>query len=194
MSIARKPADTSVDIHPVLAERWSPRAFQPNVKIGADDLTAILEAGRWAPSANNAQPWRFMIAHNGDTAFANMSNVLTGFNKTWAPKSSLLIALLVRTTNDDGTPRQNALYDLGLAGAMMTIEAHHRGFAVHQMAGFDREAFTTQFELPSDLSPVIILAIGKQAGVEVLSEDVLIERETSARSRLPLSELVLPTH
>ena len=53
MSIARKPADTSVDIHPVLAERWSPRAFESNVKLGTEDLTAILEAGRWAPSSNN---------------------------------------------------------------------------------------------------------------------------------------------
>ena len=58
MSIARKPADTSVDIHPVLAERWSPRAFESNVKLGTEDLTAILEAGRWAPSSNNGQPWR----------------------------------------------------------------------------------------------------------------------------------------
>jgi nitroreductase len=194
MSIARKPADTSVDIHPVLAERWCLRAFESNVKLGTEDLTAILEAGRWAPSSNNGQPWRFMIAHNGDTAFSKPAELLSGFNKSWAPKASVLITLLVRTTNDDGTPRPLGLYDLGLAGAMMTIEAHHRGFAVHQIAGFDREAFTTKFDLPSDLSPAIILAIGKQAGVEALTEDVLVERESAARSRLPLTELVLPTH
>lgn len=194
MSIARKPADTSVDIHPVLSERWSPRAFQADVKMGTEDLTAILEAGRWAPSAMNGQPWRFMIAHTGDSAFTKMSELLSGFKKTWAPKASVLIALLVRTTHDDGTPRPGGLYDLGLAGAMMTIEAHHRGFAVHQMAGFDREAFAQTFEVPSDLSPGIILAIGKQAGVEVLTDDVLVEREVAGRSRLPLSELVLPTH
>lgn len=31
------------------------------------------------------------------------------------------------------------MYDCGLSVSQLTIEAHHRGYVVHQMGGFDRE-------------------------------------------------------
>ena len=190
----RKPADTSVDLHPVLAERWSSRAYDPSAAFGADDLTAILEAGRWAPSAMNGQPWRFIVAHRGDKAFARMLSTLSGFNQVWTPNAIVYVAVLARMTNDDGTPRETALYDVGLAAAMMTIEGHHRGYNVHHMSGFDHAAFTSEFKLTSDLAPVTILAIGKQVGVEAVENEAVRERELAGRVRLPLTELVLPTN
>lgn len=190
----RKPADTSTDIHPVLAERWSSRAYDSSASFGADDLTAILEAGRWAPSAMNGQPWRFIVAHRGDKAFARILSTLSGFNQIWTPNAIVYVAILARMTNDDGTPRETALYDVGLAAAMMTVEAHHRGFNVHHMSGFDHAAFAQEFELASDLAPVAILAIGKQVSVDTVTNEAIRERELAGRVRLPLSELVLPTN
>ena len=40
-------------------QRWSPRAFEP-VTIEEETLLGFIEAARWAPSAFNAQPWRFL--------------------------------------------------------------------------------------------------------------------------------------
>ncbi|CAB4543082.1 MAG: oxidoreductase [Actinobacteria bacterium] len=190
----RKPADSSVDLHPILAERWSSRAYDPAATIGAEDLTAILEAGRWAPSASNGQPWRFMLAHRGDKAFTTMVSTMVGFNQIWAPNSIVLIAVLARMTNDDGSPRATALYDVGLAAAMMTVEGHHRGYNFHQMSGFDHAAFSAAFGLTSDLAPVAILAVGKQVGAEAIENEAVRERELAGRERLPLTELVIQTH
>ncbi|MEY4016389.1 MAG: hypothetical protein RLZZ189_186, partial [Pseudomonadota bacterium] len=48
-------------IHSVFTDRWSPRSFS-NEAITEDELLTLLEAARWAPSAFNAQPWRFAYA------------------------------------------------------------------------------------------------------------------------------------
>ena len=54
-------AQTSRPIYDLLARRWSPRAFDANRPVSREQLTALLEAGRWAPSCNGDEPWRYLI-------------------------------------------------------------------------------------------------------------------------------------
>ena len=53
-------------VHPLLAQRWSPRGFDGAHTLDDDAAVSLLEAARWAPSANNSQPWRFLLARRGD--------------------------------------------------------------------------------------------------------------------------------
>lgn len=48
-----------------LKERRSIRKFTDE-PVSREDLTAILESGRWAPSGLNNQPWRFLVIHKDD--------------------------------------------------------------------------------------------------------------------------------
>ena len=187
----KKRAESSVNLHPVLAERWSPRSYDSTATLPEEDVIALLEAARWAPSANNGQPWRFIVARRGDQHFTALQETLSGFNKVWAPNASLFIVVSTKTTTDDGQPRSSAMYDAGLAAGLLTVEAHHRGYVVHQIGGFDREVVQKEFELAADIAPIVILAIGKQASVDALSDETLKGRESAPRTRLPLSELVL---
>jgi len=187
----KKPADTAVDLHPILAHRWSPRSFEKGYKVSEEDITGILEAARWSPSANNSQPWRFLVAHNGSEEFKYIADHLTGFNRSWAPNASLFILVSTQTTNPDGTARPFALYDAGIASANATTEAHYRGLAVHQIAGFDHDAVANEFKFELGLRPLTVLVIGKQGSVEELEEKVLKDRESAKRSRVPLTELLL---
>ncbi len=41
-----KAASTTVPVHPLLAERWSPRGFDQEHELGEHALTALLEAAR----------------------------------------------------------------------------------------------------------------------------------------------------
>jgi hypothetical protein len=41
-------AQTRVPIHPDLAARWSPRMFDGEAQLTSEQLTAVLEAARWA--------------------------------------------------------------------------------------------------------------------------------------------------
>jgi len=187
----KKKASSSVDLHPIIAERWSPRSFDGTAEMSVPDLTALIEAARWAPSSNNSQPWRFVIARRGDHHFAQLVETMAGFNKMWAPKAAALIFVLANTVNDDGSPRIAALYDAGLAASLLTVEAHHRGLAVHQIGGFDQEQAKSAFNIPANLTPIVILAVGKQAPAEELEDSTLLERETADRVRKPLDELII---
>ena len=187
----KKSADTSLQLHPLLQERWSPRAFDGSHRIVDEDLNAILEAGRWSPSANNFQPWRFIVGKRGSKNFDSISETLKGFNQAWAPYASAYIVLAAVMKNDDGSDRPGSLYDLGIASAFMTMEANHRDFAVHQVGGFEKAALKSTFNLDPAIEPVVILVIGKQAPADSLSDETLKTRETSSRARKALSELII---
>ena len=69
MTATTHPAPAPADLHPLLADRRSPRAFDATATLGADQLDLLLDAARWAPSAANTQPWRFVAGRRGDRAF-----------------------------------------------------------------------------------------------------------------------------
>ena len=187
----RKTATTTVPVHPLLAERWSPRGFDQAHDLADDRLTALLEAARWAPSAANSQPWRFAVARRGEEAHARLFAALAPGNQAWAGAASALVLVAARTAGDDGRPQPWALYDTGQAVAALVTQAQADGLAVHQMGGFDTEAVRTGFGLGQALTPVVILAVGRQDSDAELPEQ-LASREAAPRTRSPLGDLLLP--
>jgi hypothetical protein len=61
MKSIREFRNPEYDVDPVFLNRWSPRAMSGE-GIGRKELLSLFEAARWAPSANNNQPWRFVYA------------------------------------------------------------------------------------------------------------------------------------
>ncbi len=155
-----------------------------------DALTALLEAARWAPSANNSQPWRFVVARRGEEDFATLVELLAGGNRVWAQHASALVLVLAETVDAQGSPRSHALYDTGQAVAQLVAQAQAEGLVTHQMGGFDAAGATSELALPAGLSPVVVVAVGAHDPQAVLPE-ALAARENAPRTRLPLDELVL---
>ena len=186
-----RAAETSTPIHPALAERWSPRSFQKTTPIDESVLTAALEAARWAPSAGNSQPARFIVARRGSEAFGLIEKNLMGFNAVWAGSAAVLLVGVVETVDAEGKPRRWAEYDLGQALAHLTVQAQHDGLHVHQMGGFEVDALRAAFDLPEQLVPVTVTALGVLDTPDALPDEVLRAREVAPRSRLPLAEIVL---
>lgn len=186
---SRKADTTAPLIHP-LVERWSPRAYDPTAEVSTDVLRTILEAARWAPSANNTQPWRFIVARRGSDAFTTVHDALMGFNQAWADSAAVLIVNIAETADAEGKPRPWARYDLGQAVAHLTVQAQHEGLHTHQMGGFDGARIARAFGLGEHLEVVSITAIGVLGDVDALPEP-LREREVAPRLRKPLDELVV---
>ena len=184
-----KAAETSVPVHPLIARRWSPRAFDPAAEVAEDDLRALLEAARWAASHGNTQPARYLVGRRGDPVFARILGVLRPKNRTWAQHASVLVLGLVRTADERG-PLPNTEYGLGLAMQNLVLQAQALGLATHQIGGFDPAAVPAAFALPDDLRPVVVVAIGHRGDPATLPDE-LRAREERPRTRLPLSELVL---
>jgi nitroreductase len=185
-----RSAETSVPIVDLLDERWSPRSFDPTATISDRQLDALLEAARWAPSAQNHQPRRFVVARRGTETFDTIVGALLSFNAMWAGNASALIVALAETSTVEGDDRPTAEYDLGQAVAHLSVQAHAEGFHTHQMAGVEWEKLVAAFGLPANLVPVTVTAVGVVDEADKLIE-ALAEREVAPRVRLSLDELVL---
>ncbi|WFE58455.1 nitroreductase family protein [Micromonospora sp. WMMD712] len=79
------------DLTPLLAFRWSPRAFDPAATLTADEAASLLEAARWAPSAGNGQPWRFALGHRDDETWKRILVNLPDDDQPWARHAAALL-------------------------------------------------------------------------------------------------------
>ncbi|MDC7804230.1 nitroreductase family protein [Sphingomonas sp. BLCC-B65] len=188
-TIAAHPADTDAPILDVLAERWSTRVFDPATPIDEDALASALEAARWAPSANNTQPWRFVVARRGSAAHAQIVDALMGFNQSWAADAAALV-VFASAAALDGKPLPWAAYDTGQAAAHFTVQAHASGLHTHQMGGFDRDAIAAAFGFGDDLVAVTVMAVGALGDIDAAPE-ALRERELAPRARRPVAESLI---
>ncbi len=183
----RKPAVTSIPIASIMTERWSPRAFDETAEVTPEQLRALLEAARWAPSFGNTQPARYLTGLRGTPAFDRILATFNSGNRAWAHRASLLLIGVTVTTNDKGDIPY-AEYGLGLASENLVLQAVELGLIAHQMAGFSPDAAGDFFALPDNAVAKVAIAVGSPADPEVLGEDWRIEREKAERARIPLEE------
>lgn len=184
-----KPADSSVPLHPLIAERWSPRGLDPEMELTDKQFLALFEAARWAPSWGNTQPARYVAGRRGQPTFDRLHGTLTRGNRGWAANAAALILGVARELDDNGEALPYGEYGLGLATENMVLQAGAEGLVAHQMAGFDAETARTEFDIPHDYKPLVVIAIGARGPADELP-DKLREKELAARSRQALSELV----
>ncbi|NBW73490.1 MAG: nitroreductase [Microbacteriaceae bacterium] len=188
---SNKLAITAAPIAPVLAERWSPRSYDRNYLLTQDEALSILEAGRWAPSSNNLQPWRFAYISRDDKLHKEICEKgLTGFNQAWAPDASALIVVAVQKKTADGRELPKAMYDAGLAASMMLIQAQELGLYTHHLGGIHHSEIHGLLNLDENLEVLVMITVGKIAPAEQL-EGPAYEREVAARVRLDLDEIML---
>jgi nitroreductase len=185
-----KAAVTSWPLHELIAERWSPRAFDPR-PVSVESLGSLFEAARWAPSSFNEQPWRFLVARREEgRRFERLRELLVPTNELWASKAPVLgMSLAVLRFARNQKPNRHALHDVGLAMGALLVEAQALGLSVHQMGGFDLERARSSFGLPEDIEPVAMFALGYRGDAASLPAE-LGERERAPRQRKPLGELV----
>lgn len=187
----KKTAETSAPILSEIAERWSPRAYDSTYAVSHQDLTSILEAGRWAPSANNLQPWRFSVVTRGEELHTKLAaEVLSGFNASWVPNASHIIFISVPSQTQDGRDYQIAWFDAGLAAQNMMIQAQALDLDSHPISGYDHDKASELLGLEPGRNSIAAIVLGKKAEPETL-EGPAHEREIAPRTRLSLEEIVL---
>lgn len=182
-----RDAETSVPIHPLIAARWSPRALEPDGKVTDEQLRAVLEAARWAPSNGNTQPARFLVGRRGDSTFERIFSLLSKRNQGWAGPAAVLILTCAATRNRKGDVPM-PVYGVGLAAENLVLQAVAEGLVAHQMGGFNKEGAKLVFSLPLDVEPQVVIALGTLGSPDLLDEERR-EKEVSPRRRLPLSEI-----
>jgi nitroreductase len=184
--VVKSRTQTRVPIHSDLAARWSPRLFDGDAVLGADDLVAVLEAARWAATWGHRQPVRFLVGLRGDETNSNITELLKRGN-SYAKAAGALVMICVDEGEDERTARYAAV-DAGAAIAQLTIEAVSRGLVAHPMAGFNADGAREAFGIPDGIRPIAVVAVGSLGDYDNAPPEIL-ERDARGRDRMPLEEV-----
>ena len=166
-----------MDFFTLCADRYSVRSFS-DTPISDEVLTQILEAGRLAPTAMNLQPQRIFAIRSED-ALAKMRTV----KKCYGAGTVLMICGDTEAAcNRPKVDHCMAEMDCTIVTTHMMLAAQSLGVGSCWICAFDVPAMAKVFDLPENLTPYILLALGYPA-----EDSVPNPRHFE---RLPISETV----
>ena len=185
----KKITPTDYPIADIITKRWSPRVFA-DTPITEEEAKILLEAGRWAPSSGNMQPWIVFWGIRGTEMYDRIFRCLDDYNQQWAGNSQMLWlnGFRKKMPNND-LENFHALHDLGLFMGNVLHQATYMDIAVHQMAGVLYEKALGEFNIPNDYHIATAVAFGRYGGnPEKLSGAMKAQEIEPNRKRKPQSE------
>jgi nitroreductase len=147
----------SMDILEVIKTRRSIRKYKPE-SIPEEKITKIIEAGRWAPSADNSQPWTFIVLRNQEIR-KKLADILTWGR--FLSEAALGIAVII---NPDAS--SHPIADGAAATQNMLLEAHSLGLGACWIGTYDsgyEESAKRLLGVPADKRLLCVIAIGHPA-------------------------------
>jgi len=142
----------------LLKGRRSIRRYRPD-PVPDEMVEQLLEAGRWAPSASNRQPWAFIVVRD-EAVRREVAQHAAYYFIRWAHvgEAPLLIALCGDARHR--IYRQFLHEDVGLAGSQIMLQAKALGLGTCWIGGLDREAISSILKVPDHMEIVGLLTVG----------------------------------
>lgn len=171
--------------HELVKNRRSIRRYLEK-PVEREKIRACLEAARLAPSAENVQPWRFLVVDDPGVKERFAAEAFSGIYSfsRFAAKAPVLIAILARLdliANRLGKQIQGVafyLIDIGIAGEHLVLQAEEMGLGTCWIGWFSQRKTRKFFKIPRKYKIVCLLAMGYPAG-----------RPTREKKRRPLDEI-----
>lgn len=179
--------------HPVsdlIRNRRSIRSFSGE-PVSEAKIRSLFEATRWAPSSTNEQPWYYLyVTRDQKEMWEKYLDCLNDNNKIWAKDAALLIFSMTRRHfTRFKTENAHAMYDLGGANALLSIQAVELGLQIRQMAGFKLDKVKENLGVPETFEPGVFIAVGYPGDIASLPEYLRL-REAQPRERFLQDEFV----
>ena len=136
--------------------RYSSRKYKDK-KIEKEKLDYVLEAGRIAPSAHNAQPWIFIVVKD-----KNKEGLCACYHREWFNSAPVYIVICGNhqqswKRSDDG--KDHCDIDASIATDHITLAATQKGLATCWVCNFDKNMVIDLLNLPEQIEPIAILPI-----------------------------------
>lgn len=166
--------------------RQSDRAFDPNRPVEKEKIERILEAARIAPSANNSQPWHFIVIDDpelkNEVADA-VSSKLLGFNHftKLAPIHIVVVEEKDTLSSNIGgwiKDKNFAHLDIGIVVAHICLAAEDEGLGSCILGWFDERKVKKILNIPTKKRALIDIVIGYS------------NQEKKDKKRKPIEEIV----
>jgi nitroreductase len=165
--------------------RRSVRHYLP-APVDRATITTCLEAARLAPSAHNAQPWRFLVIDDPELKERFGREAFSGIYKAtmFAVQAPVLIVILAKPdllANRIGRSLQGIPFyfiDIGIAGEHLALQARELGLGTCWIGWFNYRKARRFLKVPRTYKIVALMALGSHE-----------ERPPKEKTRRPLSEI-----
>jgi nitroreductase len=168
--------------------RQSVRAYNPEHLVNRDSIERCLEAARLAPSACNAQPWKFIVVDDPDlkNALADATQdrliPMNHFTKQ-APVHIVVVREKANLTSNIGQVIKNKEYpliDIGIAVGHLCLQAIEEGLGTCIIGWFNEKKVKQLLDIPSNKRAELIITIGFPATDQIREKKRKTLKEISA--------------
>ena len=141
-----------MDVYECIRTRRTVREFKPD-PVPEAIVQKILQAGRWAPSSSNTQPWHFVVVSARET-IAALGRIAT--QGPFIGQAPLAIAIVMAHAN-------RPQLDAGRALQQMELMAWSEGLGtcfVGLRAAAQHDAIKTLLNIPAEMELITVMPFG----------------------------------
>ena len=155
------PESIKMNVFEAIATRRSIRKFTVQ-DVPMEILGIIMDAGRYAPSTNNIQNWRFVIVKNPES---KQRLAEASLQQMWIAEAPVIIVVCAETEKIKRFygvrgERLYAVQNCAAAIQNMLLTAHALGLAATWVGAFDETMLARTIGIPEDVRPQAIIPIG----------------------------------
>jgi len=176
-----------MDLLDLIRTRSSIRTFIDK-PVEDDKIAQILEAGRWAPTGGNKQPWRFVVVRDKK----KQAEFDQRFHQPWilnAPAIIIVLAAPYDTWEKYDELDQMYVQDVATSTQNILLMTHALGLGAVWVTTFSRKAARKALDIPREFLIQGLVCLGyydKNASIEYHGETIPNKKD---RPRRPLNEI-----
>jgi nitroreductase len=173
--LARRTESQSMPIMDVIRIRRSVRAYRPE-PIPESILTQVTNAMRFAPSACNAQPWRFILVNDSE-----LRSKISSFSRPFLAEAPVIVvacALPQMAYPAMGGYWNSGDVDVAIAVDHLTLAAAAEGLGTCWIGSFNEDGIREILAIPGDVKIVTLTPLGYPADAGMLRPILPIERKS----------------
>lgn len=133
--------------------------FKPD-PVPEQKVQAVVNAARFAPSAENLQPWKFIVVTDEDTKRKLAGACTNAKHMVDAPLVVVACARLDEAVAMTGGYMNSYPVDLGMALAHVTVAASGEGLGTSWIFAFNEEKVKSLLKIPADARVVGLTPLG----------------------------------
>jgi nitroreductase len=164
MTQAKRDRDggKGMDIFKAIKGRRSVRKYKSD-SVPDEILERILDAARWAPSAGNIQPWKFIVIR--DKKILELLRKVSPGYLGEAPLAVLVCSDKERESREGGQMGRDylSISDCSMAVENMVLTAYALGLGTCIVKSFSEIAVREILEIPEGIAPELLVVIGYPA-------------------------------
>lgn len=164
----------------LIKKRCSIRKYA-STPVEEEKINYILEAAQMAPSAVNYQPWYFLVIKEE----GNRNKLIECYPREWIKTAPMFIVVCGDHNQSWKRPadqKDHLDVDAGIVTEHICLAATEQDLGTCIVCHFDAPLFSTSFNLPKEVEPIVIIPIGYPAESDLFDK--------TPKKRKPIEDII----